>query len=60
MTSKEMEKLLLKNGFIFVRQKGFHRVFWNAETKRIGVVPMHAKELKIGMEQKILKEAGLK
>lgn len=29
MTPKEMERLLLKNGFVFDRQKGSHRIFWN-------------------------------
>lgn len=60
MTPKEIEKLLLKNGFIFERQKGSHKIFYNSETKRIAVVPMHAKDLKKGTEQKILKDAGLK
>lgn len=60
MTPKEMEKLLLKNGFIFDRQKGSHRIFWNCETKRVAVVPMHAKDLKKGTEQRILKDAGFK
>ena len=60
MTPKQMEKLLLQNGFIFDRQKGSHRTFFNPETKRIATVPMHAKDLKKGTEQKILKDAGLK
>lgn len=60
MTPKEMERLLLANGFVFDRQKGSHKVFWNNETKKTAVVPMHAKDLKKGTEQKILKDAGLK
>ncbi len=60
MKPKEMERLLEKNGFIFQRQKGSHRVFYNPKTNRRAVVPMHAKDLKLGTEQKILKDAGLK
>lgn len=60
MTPKEMERLLLDNGFVFDRQKGSHKVFWNNKTKKTAVVPMHAKDLKKGTEQRILKDAGLK
>ena len=60
MTPKELEKLLIKNGFVFQRQKGSHRIFYNAKTNKRAVVPMHAKDLKIGTEQRILKDAGLK
>lgn len=60
MTPKEIEKLLIKNGFVFQRQKGSHRVFYHPKTKRRAVIPMHAKDLKVGTEQRILKDAGLK
>lgn len=60
MTPKEMERLLLNNGFVFDRQKGSHKVFWNKETGKIAVVPMHSKDLKKCTEQRILKDAGLK
>ena len=60
MKPKEMEKLLLKNGFIFQRQRGSHRLYYNPQTNRTAVVPIHSKDLKIGTEQQILKQAGLK
>lgn len=60
MTPKELEKLLIKNGFVFQRQKGSHRIFYNEKTQKRAVVPMHAKDLKVGTEQRILKDAGLK
>ena len=59
MTPKEMEKLLLQNGFQFIRQKGSHKFFYNPETNRCTTVPMHDKDLKTGTERKILKDAGL-
>ena len=54
MTSTEMIRLLLKNGFIQVKGgKGSHKKFFNPITD-------HRKELKKGTEQAILKQAGLK
>ena len=61
MTSKEMVKFLQKNGFIEVSGgKGSHRKFQNPETGRTTLVPYHNKDLGKGMEQAILKQAGLK
>lgn len=60
MTGKEMVKLLKENGFIEVSQKGSHLKLINPETKVITIVPMHAVELGKGLEQAILKQAGLK
>lgn len=60
MSPKEMIKLLKKNGFEEVGQNGSHVKFRNTKTKRTVVVPYHSKDLKKGMEQAILKQAGLK
>lgn len=60
MKPNEMDKLLKKNGFIVLRQNGSHRIYFNPDTNKTVVVPIHAKELKKGTEQKILKDAGLK
>lgn len=59
MTAKQMMKLLEKNGFI--RQEGGnYTIFFNPITKKKTVVPRHAKDLGKGLEQQILKQAGLK
>lgn len=60
MSPREMIQILQANGFVCVNSNGSHRKFWNAETKRTVIVPYHAKDLKKGLEQKILKDAGLK
>lgn len=60
MTPKEMIKLLKKNGFIEVSSAGSHRKLYNPETKKKVTVPYHSKEMKKGLEQGILKDAGLK
>lgn len=60
MTSKEMIKHLTKNGFKIVSQNGSHVKLVNSETKKQTIVPYHGKSLKKGLEQQILKQAGLK
>ena len=60
MTPKEMIRYLKKNGFVEVRQNGSHVKMNNPSTKRTVIVPVHAKSMKRGLEQAILKQAGLK
>lgn len=60
LTPKEMIKLLKKNGFKKVSQNGSHVKLKNEKTGRQVIVPYHSKEMKKGLEQAILKEAGLK
>lgn len=60
LTPKEMLKLLKKNGFKIVSQNGSHVKLKNEKTGRQVIVPYHSRELKKGLEQAILKEAGLK
>lgn len=60
MTPKQMIKLLKDNGFVEVRQNGSHKFFINYKTDRQTTVPYHSKDLAKGMEQAILKQAGLK
>ena len=56
-----MAKLLLHNGFVKVKSNnGSHSKFYNAKTKVVVIVPMHAKDLKKGLEQAILKSAGIR
>ena len=60
MTSKEMIAHLKKNGFKIISQNGSHVKMFNHETEKTVIVPYHCKDLKKGMEQAILKQAGLK
>jgi len=60
MTPKEMIKYLGKNGFQVISQNGSHIKLKNPETGRTVIVPYHFRDLKKGMEQAILKQAGLK
>ncbi len=60
MTPKEMIKHLKKNGFEEVSQNGSHLKLKNPATGRTVIVPYHSKAMKKGLEQAILKQAGLK
>ena len=59
MTPKEMIKYLSKNGFEKVSQNGSHIKLRNNDNGITVIVPYHSKNLKRGMEQAILKQAGL-
>ena len=60
MSPKEMLKLLKENGFEEISQNGSHVKLKNQETGKTVIVPYHSKDLKKGLEQAILKQAGLK
>ncbi len=60
MTPREMKKLLEENGFEVISQNGSHMKLKNSQTGRTVIVPYHSKDLKKGLEQAILKQAGLK
>lgn len=60
MTPKEMIKHLKENGFEEVSQNGSHLKLKNPATGRTVIVPYHSKAMKKGLEQAILKQAGLK
>ncbi len=60
MMPREMINLLHKNGFETISQNGSHVKLRNDMTGKQVIVPYHNKALKNGLEQKILKQAGLK
>lgn len=60
LTAKEMVKLLTSNGFQKVSQNGSHVKLWKPDNNLTVIVPLHCKDLGKGLEQKILKQAGLK
>lgn len=61
MKPKDMIKLLLKNGFRHMKSNnGSHQKFFNSTTNKTVIVPLHSKEMGKGLEDRILKDAGLK
>ena len=60
MTPKEMIKYLKKNGFEELGQNGSHIKLKNPKTGKSVIVSYHSKAMKKGLEQAILKQAGLR
>ena len=60
MTPREMIKLLKQNGFKEVSQNGSHIKMSKENSINQSIVPYHGKALKKGLEQAILKQAGIK
>ena len=60
MTPKQMVRLLKKYGFVIINQNGSHIKMRHTITGLQTEVPMHCKDLKKGLENAILKQAGLK
>ncbi len=59
-TPKQMEKMILADGWIFLTQCGSHRQYTHPVKKGKVTIPFHAKDLPIKTEIQILKQAGLK
>lgn len=61
MKADDLIKLLEKNGWQFVRQRGSHQIYKHEDYPNIIVVPNHGKkDLGSGLLNKIMKDAGLK
>jgi predicted RNA binding protein YcfA (HicA-like mRNA interferase family) len=54
---KKLISVLERQGFVFYRQKGSHRIY--VKGVLMVVVPFHAKDLKRGTLAKIIEDAGL-
>ena len=59
MTSKDLIKIVEKDGWYFVRQNGSHKIYQHHIKKGNVIIPFHNKDLKIGTLKQILKDAGL-
>ena len=58
LKDKELLKLLLSNGWTVDRQKGSHCCL--KKNGKLEVIPLHGKDLPIGLQNAILKRTGLK
>ena len=56
---KEMEREILKDGWIFKSQVGSHRHYVHPVKQGKVTIPFHSKELSIIVEKSIRKQAGL-
>lgn len=57
---REMEQIILKDGWIFRSQEGSHRHYTHPSKPGKVTIPFHARELTKSVEYSILKQAGLK
>ncbi len=57
---RELEKELLKDGWVFKSQEGSHRHYVHPTKPGKVTIPFHNKELTKGVEQSIRRKAGLK
>ena len=60
MRAIEIEKILLADGWYFVRQVGSHRQYKHPTKPGKVTIPIHSGDLDIGTVNSILKQAGLK
>ena len=56
-SSKEIIKVLIDNGFLFVSQKGSHCKYRN--NNRVVIVPHPKKEIPVGTFRSIVRQSGL-
>ncbi|MCA9962254.1 MAG: type II toxin-antitoxin system HicA family toxin [Anaerolineales bacterium] len=59
LTPRDIIKVLQKKGFVLDRVKGSHHIYLHPETHRRVVVPLHHKDLPVGTQLSILKQAGI-
>jgi len=55
----EVEKILLKNGFIYVNTVGSHKHFSNRTTKAHTTIPFHSQDLPTGTLRSIVRQSQL-
>lgn len=57
---RELEKLILSDGWVFKEQIGSHRHYVHPIKPGKVTIPFHGKDIPKGTENSILKQAGLK
>jgi len=56
---REVEQILLKNGFIVNVSKSSHKQYYNVKTKAHTTVPFHSKDLAMGTLRSIVRQSQL-
>ena len=60
MRARELEKILLEDGWYLIRQVGSHRHYKHDSKPGKVTIPFHAGDVDKGTTNSILKQAGLK
>lgn len=56
---RDIERILVNNGFELKRQSGSHRVYHSQKTEKTTIVPFHSKDIPSGTIRSIIKQSGL-
>lgn len=59
-TAKDLEKLIVADGWYFVRQVGSHRQYRHDSKPGTVTIPVHGGTVPIGTAMSILRQAGLR
>lgn len=59
LTPQKIIKILEKKGFVLDRIKGSHHIYYNSETKKRVIVPLHKRDLPKGTLLEIIKQADI-
>ncbi len=59
LTPQKIIKVLEKKGFVLDRTKGSHYIYYNKETNKRAIIPVHKRDLPKGTLLEILKQAGI-
>jgi len=59
ISTKKLVKIIEKKGFFLKRQKGSHAFYYNPNTKKSTVIPMHNRDVPKGILRKILHDVGI-
>ena len=57
LKAKEVAQILERARFVFIRQKGSHKIY-KKENRKV-TIPFHNKDLKTGTLRHIIKQSGL-
>ena len=59
-SAKNLVRILEAKGFVLLRTKGSHHIYFNASSNKLTIVPMHGnKDIPKGTFFAILKQAGI-
>lgn len=59
ITPQKIIKILERKGFVLDRIKGSHHIYYNSETKKRAIVPLHKRDLPKGTLLEILKQSDI-
>lgn len=60
MTVRELEKIIIQDGWVFIKQVGSHRQYKHSTKPGKVTIPFHKGDVDKGTANSILKQAGLK